>query len=70
MNVSYALALLVPYWQLILYVYMLGRLPWIMLFIVCQLTFLRVCWIALFLVASMLGCTCQVVRGFAYLLLV
>ena len=40
-NVSYASALLVPCWQLMTFVYMPGRLPWIMLFIVRQLTILN-----------------------------
>ena len=38
MNVSYASALLVPCWQLMTLVYILGRLPLIMLFVVRQLT--------------------------------
>ena len=41
MNVSYASALLVPCWQLMTFVYMPGRLPWIMLFIARQLTILN-----------------------------
>ena len=44
MNVSYASALLVPCWQLMTLVYILGlwgRLPWIMLFIVRQLMILN-----------------------------
>ena len=41
MHVAYASALLVPCWQLMTLVYMLGRLPWIMLFIVRQLTILN-----------------------------
>ena len=44
-----------------------GRLPWIMLFFVRQLTFLRVGWIVSLLVASMLGFTCQAVRGFSHI---
>ena len=40
MNVSYASALLVPCWQLMTSVHMPGQLPWIMLFIVRQLTIL------------------------------
>ena len=41
MNVSFASALLVPCWQLMTLVYILGRLPWIMLFIVRQLMILN-----------------------------
>ena len=43
MNVSYASALLVPGWQLMTFVYMPARLPWIILFIVHQLTILNGC---------------------------
>ena len=64
MNVSYASALLVPCWQLMTLVYMLGRLPWIMLLIVRQLMILNGGLDNFPLVASMLGCTCQAVRGF------
>ena len=42
MNVSYASALLVPYWQLMTLCLYAGPLPRIMLFIVRQLTFLKV----------------------------
>ena len=43
MNVSCASALLVPCWQLMTLCVYAGPVAWIMLFIVRQLTFLRVC---------------------------